>query len=457
MATVRQGPAPPPPPPPATTGKGASAVFTAYVNAHPKIKPYSQAISKWAAVYAVDPTYLAALILHESGGNAAAPPSTNTNGTKDYGLARINDIHFGKTVTPWDGQTVTAEKAMTQAYAIRFAAWYFGSKVSAAGGDYVAAYNGAGGYNPGGPDPFTNVPKAYVPAGKGLTPTEAASVSAEQTAATSAAKDVLFDRWAVLTGDGKVKFTKITDAAKPPGNVLKYGPTPLTQTTFLQTWKQVYNDQFFAYTGRQASGKEIASILKNAPSVYTLATTLAGTKWFTSSPTYKAHAPGIVAIVKQELGGEAKVDKSFVAKAISQNWDQATLQQNIKSLPGYENGPTFKDSVAKAGNVYQNIYGNVTPEVTTAMSELVRRGWTNDEVAAWLRNQPEYKNSQEYKTKALSFATSMGLLTNGALPTLTGDQATLGGPPPVPAAPLPAGPPPVAPVRPDDRAGIRGA
>ena len=31
-----------------------------------------------------------------------------------------------------------------------------------------------------------------------------------------------------------------------------------TQTQFMQVWTQTYKDTFFAYTGRQASGKEIA-------------------------------------------------------------------------------------------------------------------------------------------------------------------------------------------------------
>ena len=70
------------------------------------------------------------------------------------------------------------------------------------------------------------------------------------------------------------------------------------QTQFQTVWRQNYADTFSSYTGRKASGKEIANILKNAPSIYTLSTTLALTKSFQSSPIYKAHAPGVIAIAK---------------------------------------------------------------------------------------------------------------------------------------------------------------
>lgn len=439
--------APPPPPPPASnSGKSPGAVYRAFINAHKAIKPYSESISKWATAYGLDPTYLAALLLHESQGDKNAA-NTNKNGTRDLGLAQINSIHFGKTITPWDGQTVTAEKALDPAFAIQFAAWYFGQKVAKAGGDYVAAYNGAGGYNPGGPDPFTGVvSKTYVPAGKGLSPEERAALAAQQAAANSAGKAVLFDRWAVLGADGRVKFVKITDATKPPANVLKYGPTPQTQTSFLQNWKQTYQDTFFSYTGRQASGKQIASILRNAPSLYTLAQTLAsdpkGT--FTTSPTYKAHAPGIIAVAKQAYGQDWKVDKSLVSQAISQNWDQATLEENLRSRPEYFEGPAFKDDKAKMDNVYQGIYGASTdPGTQTVIDHVARNGWTPDQFAAWLRTQPQYRSSQEFKTKAFSFAQQLGLIT-GKQVTLTEDQAMLGGPP---AAP-PSAPAPVAPYNP---------
>jgi hypothetical protein len=419
---------------PPKTSKGApspGAVFTAFVNAHKAIKPYAESIAKWATAYGLDATYLAALLLHESHGDKNAT-HTNKDGSRDLGLAQINSVHFGKTITPWDGQPVTAERALDPAFAIQFAAWYFGQKVAKAGGDYVAAYNGKGGYNPGGPDPFTGlVPKTYVSSGKGLSPEEQAALKAQQDAANAAGKAVLFDRWAVLGADGRVKFVKITDATRPPANVLKYGPTPLTQTAFQTVWKQNYADTFTSYTGRQASGKEVARILANAPSLYTLATTLAKTKSFQTSPLYKAHAPGVIAIAKQQLGESWQVDRAFIAKAIAENWDQATLQGHIRARPEYLTGPAFRDDVAKATNVYTSIYGNPDAPAQTWITERVKEGWTPDDVAFQLRQDPAYKMSQEYKSKVLSFAQQLGLIT-GHQVTLTEEQAMLGGAPQVP-------------------------
>jgi hypothetical protein len=222
--------------------------------------------------------------------------------------------------------------------------------------------------------------------------------------------------------------------------VLYYGPTPLTQTGFLTAWKQNYASTFQSYTGRNASGKEIANILKNAPSIYSLANTLAATPSFLTSPTYKSRAPGIIEIAKQAYGENWKVDKTFVAQAISQNWDQATLTANLRNRPEYESGPLFKTTVDQFSNEYQSIYGNPDANAKAYVTAAAKQGWSGDELAYALRAAPEYKQSQEYKTKVLTFAQQLGILT-GHQVSLTADQAMLGGAPSVPVPAAPAAPP----------------
>jgi len=415
---------------------GMETVFNNFINDHPIMRPYADLIAKYAKEAGVDKVVGAALLWHESFSEAArlgVSPDTITSPTGEgVGPGQINPKVWVGKKTPW-GHVITQSDLTNPDFNIRFSMTYFASLPGSTDQKY-ARYSGGANYTLS-----TGLPKGYVPRSD-LTPTQKGQKTAVQDAANTAAKSVLFDSWAVLTTNGKVKFVSITDSTKPPKNVLMYGPTPLTQTQFQTVWKQNYADTFTSYTGRQASGKEISNILKNAPSLYTLANTLALTPSFQSSPTYKAHAPGIVAIAKQALGGNWKVDRTFIAKAIAQNWDQATLLQNVKQLPEYQSGPQFKDDVAKATNVYTQIYGNADAGANTWIAARVKEGWTNDDIGMQLRNDPAYKQSQEYKSRVLSFAQQLGLLT-GHQVSLTADQAMLGGAPATPAPAPPAAPP----------------
>jgi len=417
------------------------SAYNAFINAHPIMRPYADLIWKYADAAGVDKVVAATLLWHEGFAEASrqgVDPATITSPTGEgVGPAQINPKVWIGQKTPW-GATITQKNIIDPDFNIRFGLLYFASKPGTIDQKY-ASYSGGANYVLS-----SGLPKGYVPR-SGLTPTQKGQNTAVQDAANQGAKSVLFDRWAVLGADGRVKFVKITDSTSPPKNVLMYGPTPLTQTQFLTTWKQNYQDTFFSYTGRQASGKEISSILNNAPSLYTLANTLATTKSFATSPTYKAHAPGIIAIAKQNFGEGWTVDKGLVSQAISQNWDQATLEANLKQRPEYFKGPVFKDTLSKMDNVYQGIYGTSTdPQTQTVIDHVAKQGWTTDQFASWLRTQPEYKGSQEFKSKAFSFAQQLGLMT-GKQVSLTADQAMLGGAPQDPGAPAVTPPPPPPP------------
>lgn len=227
-----------------------------------------------------------------------------------------------------------------------------------------------------------------------------------------------FDKWAVMGADGKVKFATISDPAKPPTNVLKYGPTPLTETQYTQVWTQNYKDTFVSYTGRQASGKEVAAILKRAPSIFTLQTELAKSPTFVKSSIYKQQAPGIISDAKKMLGQGWKPSPEFVAKAISQNWRQnGSLEPALRALPAYLKGPVFTDGSVKKAAVFSQIYGTPSQTDLHTIGQAQLAGWTDDQFAAYLRAQPNYTKSPEYVSKLLSFGQQLGLIT-GMQPTL---------------------------------------
>jgi hypothetical protein len=415
-------PALPPLPPPKSKTTSAGAAFNSFINAHPTMRPYADMIWKYAKVYGNDPTVMAALYWRESFAAAKAQgkdPATITSPKGAVGIGQIMPLHVGEK-TPW-GHVVSQSDLTNAKFNIQWSSWFFSEQVKKYG-SADAAYNQ--GYNPGytGPPLTSLLPKGYVPK-SGLSPTDKGQVAAETAAATQAAKAQTFDKWAVLTNKGTIQFTNIVDPAKPPKNVLKYGGSPLTQSSFTQVWKQTYQDTYFAYTGRQASGKQIAAILAQSPSIYTLSNQLATDpkSGFDKSPVWKQHAPGLVQYAKGILGNNWKPSGGIIRQAIAQNWDQATFYAHLKQLPAYQKGPEFQDNVAKFTSIAESIYGKPDDSGKALIHSVAKQGWTQDEFASWLRAQPAYEQTAEHKSKQVAFLTQLGLIT-GATPTVSGSE-----------------------------------
>lgn len=398
-------PPPPPPPPPAAPKvitKGAA--FDSFMKKHPALKKYADAIWKWSKVYGIDPVYFAALLWHESKGNPNAS-NRNEDGTVDLGIAQINGGAH---------PDIKPEDALNPAFAIRWAAKFFSAKVKAAGGDYTVAYNGAGGYNPGGPDPFTPlIPKSYVPKGSGLSPSESASVSVE----TAAERDALTAVWAVRTKDG-VKFVQ---AAEPPKNTVKFNGMPVDQEGFMRA-RKYYNDIYQGYVGTNAPDAAIAHIMNSGLSDTGLMIRLSKSPKFKQGSIYQGRAAGLELRAKQLFGENWKADPELIRKAIVQNWDEATLVANLRKRPEYLRGPEFKKDEAGLLNVHMSIMGRPDDAARIGIKEAVLGGWSDDQYAAYLRGHESYKYSPELQSKQLAFAEAMGLIT-GAVPTLKPGQA----------------------------------
>lgn len=443
-------PAPPPPPPAQSKNLSSGTAFNQFINAHPSMRPYADSIWKWSKTYGTDPVVMAALYWRESFAQAKASnqdPATIESPTKaGVGIGQINPVHVGEK-TPW-GATVSQSDLTNPAFNIRWSTWYF-SKQESKYGDADTAYSQ--GYNPGytGPALSTLLPKNYVPR-SGLSPTDKASVSVE----TTTDKKAITDPWVVQTKSG----FKYVNSTQPPKNTITYGGTPITRSEFNQVWTQTYSDTFEAYTGRKATAKEIVNILGTAPSVYSLSNSLATQSGFDKSPVYKQHAPGLIAVAQTILGTGWEPSGGIIRQAIAQNWDQATFEQHVRQLPAYQQGPEFKTNAAQNQAQFESIYGNVDTNTKQLIDHVTLQGWTPDEFASWLRQQPAYKQSDEYMAKQQSFLSALGLVT-GAVPTLTGDQVdqaiAAGGQLKAPAAPVT--PPPTTPVSPKGSPGTTAA
>jgi len=410
--------------PKSTKSKAApstGSAFNQFINQHPIMRDYADRIYTWAHTYGVDPVVMAALFWRESFAVAASTgqdPRTITSPTgAGVGIGQINPIHVGER-TPW-GATVTQSDLTNPEFNIRWSTWYFSQGLQKYGNadDAYAHY-----YNPNYTGaPLTSLlPKKYVPR-SGLTTTEKASVSAQQSAATAKAKQTLTDPWVVLTPKGKLSFVY---SDTPPKNALTFAGQPITRTGFNQTWTQSYADTFEAYTGRKATGKDIAQILRQSPSVPGLAQQLANRPTFQSSPIYKQHAKGFLAVGRSILGqtwNPSGDTKGIIKKAIVGNWDQATFEQTLRESKEYAKSPEFQANLDNFKDAYSSIYGQPDAAVTSTLKDRVVAGWSTEQLNTWLRQQPAYKFSAEYQTKSLSFLGQLGLIT-GAVPTLSEDQ-----------------------------------
>lgn len=385
---------PAPPPKKGSGPKGENATFVAYVNAHKGLKAYAGQIKTWAETYGgLTPTQLAAVIWAESRGNPAALLTSKVQ--VPQGSTNAAGVPF-----------VPSQKGQS---AIQRIAWQMSGAMVQSQGNIDQAFKTVDPTYTGAPL-SASLPKGYV-ALPGATTTQTVTKSVD----TSTLKKATTDPWVVET-NGKLKLVYSTT---PPANTVKYGGTPIHQSEFTQVWKQTYSDTFQAYTGHPATANQIVQILKNAPSVYALSNTLAAEPGFAKSPVYKQHAPGLQAIANQILGKGAKLPPNILATAISQNWDQATFEQHLRTLPAYRQGPEFQTNLAQNTAAFQQIYGNPDPAVKADLENKTAAGWSPDELQSWLRSQPAYTSSPEYQAKMTSF---MG--PNG-LGLITGQQATL--------------------------------
>lgn len=421
--------------------QSSQAVYRSYVNSHKALKPYAELIYRWATYYGVDPVHFASLIMFESGGKPKVVSSAGA-----IGLGQIHAATWVGKPVPWmPGRTITQADLRNPAFNVRFAAYYFSQQL-AKHGTYDAAYRQ--GYNPGytGSGPFRDLPKNYVPTGTSKSPQEQAERSVEA----AAAKQAIADPWITFDKNGRLKLVY---SLEPPKNVLRFGGkngVPVTQGSFFQQWKNRLDPIFIAYTGKRATAQQAADALRRGISDYGLQTSLAKTPQFFNSPVWKQYAPNYKSIIRKMFGEDrydADTMRSWVAEAILHNWDGEAFASALRQKKEYLTSNEFKQGALAFTQVYQSIYGTPDANATVTVQEAVRAGWTPDQFAGYLRQQPAYKFSPEYQGKALNFFERLGLVFPG-MPTLgpggPPPQMISGTPPPnsqlVPGAPGPVAP-----------------
>jgi hypothetical protein len=387
----------PPPPIPKAAPKSLNdgSAFNQYILKHPKLKPYAGLIWKWSKQYGVAPAILASLINFESGGNPSARSGANA-----FGLAQIHLPTWAGKKTPW-GETISEAWAANPNNAVRFAAWYFSSKIAKFGSPDEAYRRG---YNPGytGAGPFKDLPKGYVPR-SGLSPREEVSAEIEK----SGIKADLTDPFVMLTKKGKLVGTTNPNAA-----VKSFG-LPVRMSAFRQYHSQL-NDNYQAYLGRNATPAEAAGVLRKGWSEYKLINELTKQPGFMNSPIWKSRAPSYSAVA-DDLVGKAKPE--WIREAIVNNWDSNTFAASLRKKPEYLGSKEFAGLATQYEGIYRKIMGNPGDNEKALIKEVALAGWTGEQFSGWLRSQDAYKSSPEGLSRAVSFLDSMGMVF-GSMATL---------------------------------------
>lgn len=354
--------APPPrftlPPPQNKKQQGQQNAYRSYINAHPSLRPWAQLIYNSAADYGLDPLYFAALINFESGGRKNARSSANA-----FGLAQIHIPSWVGHRDPRDGHIISQRDVQNPTWNVRFGAYLF-SRAYRKYGSYDAAYRQ--GYNPdySGAGPFTGIPKGYVPTTRAKSPEEAAQRSVE----TGQAKASLLER---------------------------------------QSARQVLDPIYLAYTGKPATEQQVSQWIKRPISSYQLELRLANpdkNPRFFKSPVWLTSSPGYEAAYKDIFGPDAKIDpqaRKWIAYAIVHNLGATGFQQFLRDKPQYENSQEYKGLFAKYQSVYASIYGTPTEGANAVIKKATKAGWTQEQWTSFLRKQPEWTSSGEYKSLAL--------------------------------------------------------
>ncbi len=366
--------------------KGRGNDFDRFLGAHPALKQYKTAIQQWAGEFGVPALWVAATLQFEHGFDSKGNPinQPNKQGT-GFGLGQINPkTWFGTTFAP-TGETIDAKWASDPANAIAFMAYQLshGSPASLQQA-YTTNYNPR--YVGTGPEGLL---KGYKVTVSGTTPQQkaAGTVAVQQAKAANTA----------LAQNAAHKALDPTYLAYA-GRL----PTPAEINRYLNTGTSLYQIQ-----------QELSNPSAN-PNFYK------SPVWLTSSPAYES-------VYKTVYGNDAQITPSArnqIRLAIVHRWDQTAFAQHLRDQPDYSSTSEYKGLAATYASSYQRVYGVPqanTPDASTAsqaIDQAVRKGWNTDQWDQYLRAQPAYTSSPEFKTTNINLAQRMGLIPNETAQTM---------------------------------------
>lgn len=371
-------------------------------------------IENAAVAWGVNPVELAAVLVRE-GGQATTQP--NSKGA--IGPAQIVDTTVRRDLNPSAYQAFTAQFAPNGSLtpqqkadpvtAINYMAWRM------AGTRYqyptLDAWYASPGYNPGytGKGPSQFIKGAGVGTYQVNLPQSPTQRAGTTVTATNAKAGVV-SPWAVLTKNGSVKFVPAT--SPPKGTITDAAGNAYTEQSY-STVARSLDTLYLAYTGVRASAKAVANYVKAPVSDYEITQRLSNPALnprFYKSPVWTTHAPEYESVYKSIFGNDATPDKAALTYGVVHSLTQTAFQQYLRDQPGYEKTNEFKANAAQFRSGYQAIYGNPDPAGEAKIAQAVKKGWNGDQWTQYLRSQPEYTASGEFQRNVYSLFSKMGLV-----------------------------------------------
>lgn len=417
------GPAPPPPPPSSAGKPGKFQAFVAkWGTKYPGLKTWAADIDAYARENKIDPIYLASVLITESGVSQNNPNGTiKTSSVGALGLGQIMPVHVGSLV-PWDPShtlRVTLANLHDPVFNLHYSAYLLGLAVKKFG--YQDAYAGAkgnthGAYNPGwtpssgGTDPLKRIPNGYLP---GVT-------SPGNTAPAPGPANVK-DPWVVLTKDRKGNVTGVSynyDAA-PPKNALSYDGHVWTHNDLVRELQDAngLGSTVFSLTGRNPTLGQVAAYLGSGNTITDIENYLIDQPGFANSPTGKKYQAAYQDTYSSIMGLNEKVPLKMVQTAAKSNLSPAEFAAQLRQSSLYLKSNEYTANVSGFSDSYERIYGPMDGKSKQLSQDAALAGWSQAQWDTYLRSQPGYTRTQEYKSHALDILDQLGL-TFGFLPTL---------------------------------------
>jgi hypothetical protein len=348
------------------------SAFTAFVKKHPGLRKWASAIWQAAIDQNVDPVWFAYLINFESGGK---------NGpVSDRGAIGLGQVTPGKK-PEWMDHPATAADLQNPMLNLEVAAWYYRKgydKTQNWQDAYTKFYNP--GYGPGAhgyAGPYgAGMPKGYLAIGTtGTTPTAAAN---------------------------KAAATAVARSNQPVLNDMEL--------------RQHYDPIYQAYVGRGMSPKELARLRNNPVSDFQLERQLMQQPAFLRSPIWQMRSQDYFSTWQNIFGPDAQMNptaRNAIKLAILRNYSGAAFQSYLRNQPYYTQSEEYKGLFSQYSGQYQQIYGAPDENAVSQIQMAVKKGWNGDQWTQYLRSQPEWKSSGEYKKMAAGLVNALGFLPQG--------------------------------------------
>lgn len=412
------------PPPTGKSSNGADVAMQMFRQFGPGwIKNgYAQTVIYYARLYKIPPPYLAALFLTE---NTSADPSARSSAGA-LGLAQIldknlnnynNDQTFtwGQGNTLGVGQVITDKMKLNPVFSIAYAAWRLSGELTTYGSLKAAYQQGYHGPNPDGspvPNPDKWLPGNYQPTKTDWSPSGVPTKTANQPASHVTDPYVTIDR---KTG----RIGKTINPSDP--GIVEFEGFPITYSVLRRELqdKQGLGADVYSLTGKTPSASQLAWLMSSGKTIQQIENTLIDSKFFPSSPTGQKYVLDYQDSWSRIMGNNSKVPLDWVRDAAKKNLTQGEFETRIRQSSEYLKSNEFSSKLDEFTNSYQKIYGDTMKDTNAQVlaKDAALAGWDTTQWESYLRSQPGYVKTPEYKSAVLSVLDKLGL-TFGMIPTL---------------------------------------